>query len=107
MKRNKPWRAIELKGFQPLHFTWQPCCLKMQHWQPWRSETKPMTRPPPPDDDLDRLGGRHPRPHAALARVVPAPRGRQGPRLDVGPLRERIRATVKPDSPAYAGGGRW
>jgi hypothetical protein len=27
--------ANDLKGFQPLHFKWQPCCLKMQHWQPW------------------------------------------------------------------------
>src|SRR4051812_29813481 len=34
MKRIIPLAENDLKGFQPLHFTWQPCCLKMQHWQP-------------------------------------------------------------------------
>jgi hypothetical protein len=30
-KRNKRWRPNDFVGFQPLHFTWQPCCLKMLH----------------------------------------------------------------------------
>jgi hypothetical protein len=25
MKRNMFWLGIDLKGFQPLHFIWQPC----------------------------------------------------------------------------------
>src|SRR3954463_14697202 len=52
-----------------------------------------MTLPPPPDDDLDRLVADH--------------LGRQAARLDVGPRRDRIRATVKHNPPADAGGGRW
>jgi hypothetical protein len=52
-----------------------------------------MTLPPPPDDDLDRLVTDH--------------LGRQAARLDVGVLRERIRATVKQNPPTPAREGRW
>jgi hypothetical protein len=33
MKRKMSLPGIHLEGFQPLRFSWQPYCLKMQQWQ--------------------------------------------------------------------------